>query len=345
MTPRQQLFGDHDDWLAHTLANADKSTQAASTRLADGCTVELLDTGLLELHPDQQSRRNDLPRLIVSAGVHGNETAPIEVLNALVSELLDGQWSLACPALLILGNPPAMARGERFIDFNLNRLFAGAHQKRPYHDTPEAARANQLERLCRQFAVESEALVHYDLHTAIRPSEREKFALYPFVPERQVPPEQCAFLLEAEVDTLLLQHKTGTTFSSFSSVDLGAESFTIELGKVQPFGHNDLSRFQGIHRALRRLLRGEPAPEPAADRQLTEFEVVHEIINSGNQFRFHVPDDVANFTRYPPGTVIWEDDRNQYQVGKTPEAIVFPNRDVPVGQRVGLMVRARPDAD
>jgi succinylglutamate desuccinylase len=54
-----------------------------------------------------------------------------------------------------------------------------------------------------------------------------------------------------------------------------------------------------------------------------------------------VPDDVANFTEYQPGTVIWEDDETRYQVGTAPEAIVFPNRAVPVGQRVGLMIRAK----
>lgn len=338
MTPSQQLFGQCDDWLAHTLDRAGQRTPETLTRLADGCTVSLLDTGILELVPSEKER--DL-HLIVSAGIHGNETAPIEVLNQLVNELLAGQWQLSCPTLLILGNPPAMARGERFIDYNLNRLFAGVHAKRPYHDTPEAARAQQLERLCREFATGTGKLVHYDLHTAIRPSIREKFALYPFVPERQVAEVQCAFLLEAEVDTLLLQHKTGTTFSSYSSLDLGAESFTIELGKVEPFGQNDLGRFAGIGNALRRLMKGEPAPPSTPSQSLTEFEVVHEIINSGDQFHFHVPDDVANFTTYPPGTIIWQDDRSEYRVGNTPEAIVFPNREVPVGQRVGLMVRPK----
>ena len=52
-----------------------------------------------------------------------------------------------------------------------------------------------------------------------------------------------------------------------------------------------------------------------------------------------MPDDVANFTMYDPGTVIWEDSNTRYTVGDTPEGIVFPNRDVPVGQRVGLMIR------
>src|SRR5690606_41080425 len=92
--------------------------------------------------------------------------------------------------------------------------------------------------MCRQFAMAHQGLTlsHYDLHTAIRPSKRERFALYPFVPGRSVPGTQCTFLLEAEVETLLLQHQVSTVFSSFTASLLKAESFTVELGKVERFG-------------------------------------------------------------------------------------------------------------
>ncbi len=330
------LFGPHPDWLTFTLAHPTTLPEPRSVTLPDGARVDLTGTGLLQLAP---ASNDNSPGLVVSAGVHGNETAPIEVLNRLVTELLDGQWILRRRALLILGNPPAMIAGTRFVDFNLNRLFQGAHQKAPYTGSPEADRAAELEAACRRFARQVSTLVHYDLHTAIRPSKREKFALYPFVAGRRFPPDGLDFLAASNVHTLLLQHKTGTTFSSFSSSTLGAESLTIELGQVKPFGQNDLTRFSGIERSLRGLLKGT---EPSAGRQgdnVTVFEVIEEIINTGADFQFHVPDDVANFTEYPPGTLIWEDRDHAYRVGDEPEAIVFPNRDVPVGQRVGLLVR------
>lgn len=344
MTVYSDLFSDSADWLSHTLSNATADVAEACTELPDGTVIVRKALGVLELTPAPGQSNPNNEALIVSAGVHGNETAPIEVLNGLVSELLNGEWQLACPLLLILGNPPAMVAGDRFLDANMNRLFHGAHQKPEYQGLPEATRAQQIESLCRDFqASHSGQLSHYDLHTAIRPSQREKFALYPFVEGREVPPQQCEFLLEAEVETLLLQHKSGATFSSFSSSRLGAESFTVELGKVRPFGQNDLSRFTGIRDALRRRFRGEPAPQPAKPtfERLTVFEVVQEILNTGPKFVFHVPDDVANFTEYAPGTVIWEDESTTYRVGDQAESIVFPNRDVPVGQRAGLLIRPR----
>lgn len=343
MSVSVSLFDNSPDWLAHTLANAADQLPELKTQLPDGTRVIRRAVGVLEFSPPPDRPNPNREALIISAGVHGNETAPIEVLNALVTELLNGEWSLACPVLLILGNPPAMVAGERFLEVNMNRLFHGAHGKAAYQGLQEAARAQFLEETCRQFAtLHPRNLCHYDLHTAIRPSQREKFALYPFVEGRKVPQAQCEFLLEAGVETLLLQHREGTTFSSFSSSVLKAESFTIELGKVQPFGKNDLSRFRGIGDALRRrFCGGEPVqPEPPHDR-LAVFEVVDEILNTGNGFRFHVPDDVANFTEYAPGTLIWEDKETQYRVGHSPESIVFPNPDVPVGQRVGLLIRPR----
>ncbi|MBB5319940.1 succinylglutamate desuccinylase [Marinobacter oulmenensis] len=343
MNTSRPLFDTHSDWLAHTLACAGQECPETSMVLHDGTRILRKALGVLWITPPDLADNRHREALMVSAGIHGNETAPIEVLNGLVSELLEGRWSPGCPLLLILGNPPAMVAGERFTGVNLNRLFNGAHGRKEYRGEPEADRARLLEGVCRAFAdtYPELALSHYDLHTAIRPSRRERFALYPYLEGRSAPPrEQCDFLLEAEVETLLLQHKESTVFSAFSASELNAESFTIELGKVRPFGQNDLSRFGSIKQALRRRFQGQIAPGcDHATGQLTVFEVVHEILNTGDGFRFHIPDDVANFTEYSPGTVIWEDDQTRYQVGSVPEAIVFPNREVPVGHRVGLLVR------
>lgn len=340
MSVKEQLFGANRDWLAHTTSSTTRVTDEKVLVMPDGTGVQMQDAGLLYLTPPESRPNPNCEALIVSAGVHGNETAPIEVLNGLVDELLDGQWQLACPLLLILGNPLAIDLDVRFMDVNLNRLFSGAHRKSDYAGLAEAERARVLEDACQAFASRHSAnLSHYDLHTAIRPSFRERFALYPFIEGREVPDTQVNFLLEADVDTLLLQHREGTTFASFSSTTLGAESFTVELGKVQPFGENDPSRFSGIRDALRRRFKGVKPPQPEAAAQTTRFEVVHEILNTGDTFQFHIPDDAANFTEYQPGTVIWEDSDTHYAVGDTPEAIIFPNRQVPVGQRVGLMIR------
>lgn len=343
MSVRKQLFGPYRDWLEQTLSHTGPELPICEVGLPDRTRLTRHATGVLEIAPCAVSRQPQYRPLILSAGIHGNETAPVEILNSLLDELLDQHWQPACAVLLILGNPPAMQSGTRYIDTNLNRLFNGSHREPVYRDLPEGRRALLLETLCRSFlARHSGPADHYDLHTAIRPSHREKFALYPFVPGRTVPEGQLSFLREAQIDTLLLQHRRATTFASFTA-ELGAESFTLELGRVMPFGKNDHSRFRGITEALRRRLQGKP-PQEKGHRGMTVFEVVHEILNTGDRFRLLVPDDAENFTRYPPGTLIWEDGEAGYRVGAQPEFIVFPNREVPVGQRAGLMVRPVPSA-
>nr|WP_282451022.1 succinylglutamate desuccinylase [Marinobacter bryozoorum] len=329
------MFDRHGDWLSHTLAMSEQACPVAAVTLPNGGQLQRLGTGLLRYHPDAGT----IPKtgLILSAGIHGNETAPIELLNGLVNDLLQGRLPPRIPLLLVLGNPPAMVAGERFIEHNLNRLFCAAWQD--YPDCHETRRADQLEAICRKFGEETSLpLKHYDLHTAIRPSRREKFALYPYVKGRQVPETELDFLTDAGIGTVLLQHRPATTFSGFSAECLGAESFTLELGKVRPFGHNDLKRLNRLRSALIDLLEQRPPAKAAGPHRPEIFQVVHEVINTGKGFRFHIADEVANFTEYAPGTLIWEDADTQHRVGDQPEAVIFPNPEVPVGHRVALMI-------
>lgn len=336
MNPGAILFNNQPDWLAHTLALSDQPCAQSEVSLSGGRLIRR-NTGLLEFTPDQPSSHT---ALILSAGIHGNETAPIELLSKLVDDILFGNVQPRIPLLLILGNPPAMDSAQRFTDHNLNRLFNGAWNR--YPDGYETRRAAELEALCHAFRqTHLGPLKHYDLHTAIRPSRREKFALYPFIEGRDIPENELHFLVEAGIGTLLLQHKGATTFSSFSSEALEAESFTLELGKVHPFGENDLGQMRSLRQALVRLIKGDYPPEVSTGTTPEVFEVVHEILNTGEGFRLHVADDVANFTEFPPGSLIWEDLTTRYRVAKVPEAIIFPNPKVPVGHRVGLLVRPR----
>ncbi|MBS3804937.1 MAG: succinylglutamate desuccinylase [Oleiphilaceae bacterium] len=336
MTVLETLFEGHRDWLTFTLAKPDSTPGDRQAYLPDGSRMDMTGSGILRLIP---ALPRDNARLILSAGIHGDETAPIELLNNLVTGIINGELEAARETLLILGNPPAMVAGKRAMTYNLNRLFNGVYRQPGYIESADAGRARLLEKTCHTFASGADELTHYDLHTAMRPSRRERFAVYPCMPDRELPEKQLRFLAAADVNTLLLKHGTDPTFSSFTAWSLDAESMTIELGQARPFGQNNLSQFAGVDSCLRDLLAGRK-PDPGVSASVVDiFEVVEEIVNTGNSFRFHVPDDAANFTEYPPGALIWEDEWHSYKVGDQPESVVFPNPNVPVGDRVGLMVR------
>ncbi|WP_157954212.1 succinylglutamate desuccinylase [Saccharospirillum mangrovi] len=332
------MFGSYSNFLDHCLATADETIEPSFDILSAGTEVALLDGGVLRVEPNTACDTS----LVISCGVHGNETAPIEIVRDIVSDVLAEEQKVGQRVLFIIGNPWAMQVAKRFVDVNMNRLFAGDWQHQDV-GLKEVKRAAKLEAFVANFFASEPVTVtqryHYDLHTAIRGSQRERFAVYPFVEGRQLPANQQAFLARSDIDTVLLQREAGNTFSSFSSLKYEAQSFTLELGQVKPFGENDLKRYSGIDYALRELIAGEPLPEQPK-RPVTQFEVCHSIEVTSEHWEFFVPDDALNFTEYAPGTLIWRDGEREYRVGEQPECIVFPNPKVPVGQRAGLMLRA-----
>ncbi|MEQ6290379.1 succinylglutamate desuccinylase [Vogesella sp. GCM10023246] len=297
-----------------------------------------LGHGLLELTPHAANLQQE--HILLSTGVHGNETAPIEILNSIVGDLLSGALPLACRILVVLGNIPAMQSGKRFVDYDMNRLFDGAHAKQP--EAQEARRAVELEQAASAFFAVTPATTprrHYDLHTAIRGSVFERFAIYPFIHDRAHNREQLAWLLGADVDTVLLHSKPAATYSYYTSERCGADAFTLELGKARPFGQNDLSRFAGIDRALRELLAGQCAVAANPDISAVRlFKAKYDIVKHSGDFVLHLADDVENFTALPHGMTIAEDVEVRYVADGGEERILFPNPKVGIGLRAGIVI-------
>ncbi|MFC3533091.1 succinylglutamate desuccinylase [Vogesella facilis] len=300
--------------------------------------AQWLGHGLLELSPHAANLQQE--HILLSTGVHGNETAPIEILNSIVSDLLSGALPLACRILVVLGNIPAMQSGKRFVDYDMNRLFDGAHAKQP--DASEAHRALELEQAASTFFAVTPAAAprrHYDLHTAIRGSVFERFAIYPFIHDRAHNREQLAWLLGADVDTVLLHSKPAATYSYYTSERCGADAFTLELGKARPFGQNDLSRFAGIDRALRELLAGRRTTAANPDISAVRlFKAKYDIVKHSGDFVLHLADDVENFTALPHGMTIAEDVQVRYVADGGEERILFPNPKVGIGLRAGIVI-------
>ena len=294
--------------------------------------------GVLALAPLDAA--DALDHVLLSTGIHGNETAPIEVVNSIVNDLLAGAMPLRCRLLVMLGNPVAMRSGARFTDYDMNRLFNGAHISQP--QAQEARRAAELEQLAADFFRAAPAGVqrlHYDLHTAIRGSVFEKFAIYPYTDGRPHKREQLLWLESADVSTLLLHSKPAATFSYYTSHHFHADALTLELGKARPFGDNDLSRFAGIDRALRRLVSGSTPPLPAYDAsRFAVFHAKYDLVKHSEQFKLHLADSVENFTALPHGMTIAEDGDIRYVADGGEERILFPNPKVGVGLRAGIVI-------
>ncbi|WP_047257562.1 succinylglutamate desuccinylase [Chromobacterium subtsugae] len=306
----------------------------ASWPLPSGLQARWVAAGCVEIDPGLPQADS----VLLSCGVHGNETAPIEVADAILADIADGTLALNCRLLVMFANIEAIRAGERYLGYDMNRLFNGAHAK--HADLAESRRAAELEVLAGRFFAQARARkLHYDLHTAIRGSAFEKFAIYPYLHERVHNRQQLAWLQQSGIEAVLLHSQPANTFSYHTSRRFEADAFTLELGKARPFGQNDLARFAGIDQALRRLLSapasGVPALQPNA---LPLFRAKYDLVKRSEHFRLHLADDVENFTRLPDGMLIAEDGDTRYLATGGEERILFPNPAVKPGLRAGIVV-------
>ena len=311
----------------------------------DDYQIEVWDTGVISFAPKNAQAASFSQSFVFSSAVHGNETAPIEICNEIISKTIEGDFKPVYPVLFIFGNPASINIGKRFVEENMNRLFNGHHSKgtdvkgRTTND--ERVRAEKLEQYVERFfdLYPGSDKTHYDLHTAIRDSAHEKFAVYPYLHGEAWSKRQFEILRAMGVTTFLLMQKAATTFSYHSSFNHKAASFTIELGKVRPFGENDQTKFAAAKQTLMDLLAGvEFSGKDFKPSNYQLLSVSREITKNYQDFKLNFSDDEANFKEFKQGEVLAFENNAEVKVEAPTEAIVFPNANVEIGQRAILMV-------
>lgn len=326
------------DFLGLSLTYPEHLTPFSYT-LQNGTQVEVWDSGVLCLTPPEPGHLD----IVLSSGIHGNETAPIELCASICQELLRENFMSRHRILFLFGNPPAINSGKRELVDNLNRLFSGHHSKGDFAASWERQRAAKLEQYVQRFfdgGGEKQQRLLYDLHTAIRGSQFEKFAVYPFLHGKPWSKTQLQFLHACGVETFLLMQTPASTFSYFGAQSCNAHAFTLELGKVRPFGENDMSRFAACDQMLRALICDAVPNLPDFDESQFNFFVVSRAVNKqSEQFELCFARNIENFTQFPLGTVLARDGDIEYRVDEPGEAIIFPNADVALGQRAMLLVK------
>ena len=298
-----------------------------------GLSIKLLMRGVLEVVPKTMS--DNTKSIVISAGIHGDETAPMELVDNLVSDIISGSIRLTERCLFILGHPEATNKHVRFLDENLNRLF----DEKPHEKSIEHKIAEVHKSTVRDFyeSTQESQRWHLDLHCAIRRSKHYTFAVSPKVTNSKTRHQALiSFLQKAEVEAILLSNSPASTFSWFSGEHFAAQALTLELGKVSPLGENDLTLISSFDRALRGLVSNQL--ESIEAKPLTTYRVTQTIRRLHEDFGFNFSDEIENFTQFEHGQVLGHDGDKLLFAKVEHEAVVFPNKNVAVGQRAALMV-------
>jgi succinylglutamate desuccinylase len=304
--------------------------------------VKIYAAGIIEFTPQKRTSKD----IVLSSGIHGNETAPIEICEQLIKGLFDSQISLKQRVLFIFGNLQAIKSNKRFVDENLNRLFGFTNKQNAKTLNKEQIRAKEIEHFVEVFYKNNLETVplgrnryHYDLHTAIRESKHEKFAIAPFLHGRSLSKHQLRFLNACGINTVLFSRSATTTFSYYTSKFFSAHAYTLELGKVKPFGENDIEEFADFIKNIELLLSfKEIVLKPFNNNDFNLVDVFKTVIRSHEQFNLCFDETLPNFSVLPINTTIAIDNKQAIKVTRQQEAIIFPNAKVAIGQRALLTV-------
>lgn len=299
-------------------------------RLPGGAQVQALAPAVWAVLPEAPAGRP----LLLSAGIHGDETAPIELLCGIVDELLSGTLVPRVPLLIAFGNLAAVRAARRYLDDDLNRLFGESSM--PSHSR-EWPRATALKDATALFCATHGSALHFDLHSAIRDSRYACFAIAPLA-EGAVPDAIPLDLLAAcGIEAVLATTAKVPTFSAYTTRNLACVAYTFELGRVRQLGEGAADEFAAAGACLRACI-GAMAPAPAA-RLPRVYRVSRELIKHSDAFEMFLEPETANFTALETGAMIARDGDLAWHA-QAGECIVFPNPAVKPGLRAGLLVIA-----
>lgn len=331
------FFSPHADGLKQTLELGDAPFTPKHEILSVGTEVTQLDVGIFRFEPNTACTES----IVISVGVHGDETAPIEVVNRLIIDLLAEDQKCSQRVLFVFANPLAMKAGQRFISANMNRLFCGQWQ---YEDLslPEVKRVAKIEAYVANFLAEEPVTVttryHLDAHTSIHSSHHEQFAITPINDEATLPERLIQIASACGVSALIRQPNPANSFNAFTTKTQNAIGLTLELGTVNPWGENSAHQTISFDKTIRALIAGETLPK-AINGPLTYFEVAQVITNSGDGFEMNLANDHQNFDAFEPGDWVYKDNNQQYIVNESAEYCVFANPKVGFDERAGLLLR------
>lgn len=304
----------------------------------NGLVLRFYHRGMLSITPAKYKGDS---ATVISVGIHGDETGPIELADKLVTQVLSGEVTISHPCLFIFAHPDATIKKQRFIEQNLNQLFEMSTMQIRGIEGEIAAKIKDVVELFFERS-SGKKRWHLDLHCSSRPSQYPVFAIRPATRHQSDATDQELkyFAQHADVQAVLLCHHPSYAFSWYTGEYFQAKSLTIELGQLRALGENDLSVFTSFLSGMHLLLnRNEKVDDVnCMNQDIAVYDVVDEIRKQHSDLAFTARQALINFEP------LYLNQEYGMQGGipmiceSGGHALVFANDKVEVGQRAALLV-------
>ncbi|WP_016955668.1 succinylglutamate desuccinylase [Catenovulum agarivorans] len=293
--------------------------------------------GILELIPATLAKHS----LILSCAVHGDETAPIEVLDKILADIVAGKIHLNSHLVIVFANIAAIKQNKRYVDTNLNRLFTTDLLNKPTQaGNYEEHRAEQI---CACLAKIYSAgrypfRIHLDLHCSIKASIYPIFAVKP-VKLVGGPVLVYNTPLRYPVQAIIHARKPSSTLSFYTANLLACSSATLELGKSAKLYNNQSNLLRQIYVHLVEGLACTELIPRFCVRSNRHFVVSDEVIKNTEAFHFIGSQPLLNFQSLVHGQPFVQLSNSNKQVSVGEQFICFANPDVEIGHRAALLLK------
>ncbi len=262
------------------------------------------------------------PRRLYSAGIHGDEIEGIRLLN-LVRKLLESRQ-----ANVLIGSVMLVFANLAAIENNVRLTKGGRDFNRSFHLDCDP-RINEI----KKYVCDFKPTIHRDFHCTIKKID-SPFALCSRAKSNyqdSFNPFCNRFGISTIVRFCYGQNKILTTFAGYTVQNFCTESFTIEIGSKNCAETNE--RVSYFAKSI--IDEIQMAPLQSNSLPLNIWNMGKKITKKSENF--HFLRQYKNFELLEEGVVYARDANIEYRAGAN-TGILFPNDDVDIGDRAGVLI-------
>ncbi len=284
--------------------------------------------------------------LIISTIIHGDEIGTLGGINTLIKKVLLGSIEVKRNILFVLGNLEARKRLERFLEYDLNRLFSNSKEiLDKAKGSLEYKRVKEILESVKDF--ELNGLIHFDLHQTPFPAE--------IFENNQIPREYTCSMEygnDPVIDSVsnlmgidgIIRYDNellSTTFTGYTSTK-ESHSATFELGKA---GKTNLTQLKKAFAILSYLIEGLEVDDlntksefKRNDEQvaLEEYRVEEQPLKKAEDY--HFAEEYKDFQYLLSNQPYAYENNNPIYPPKEDCRILFPISEARIGERTCVLL-------